>query len=198
MTSAAPPCAARRAASPAAMSSAASGCSSTAPSGPVSGSRRSGSPARPKASVPSSAKPTRRSHQPRSVRTYCRTGKASKNSLARTMAGPAGTSETCACQATGAPVEDRVVSCRAFSTGLVSTRRMSAASRKRGTTRAARKTSAISVPRPGPSSTRRTGSGAPMRRQISPAQSPISSPNIWLISGAVVKSPSVPNGSRVM
>ena len=40
--------------------------------------------------------------------------------------------------------------------------------RKRGTTRAARKTSAISVPRPGPSSTRRTGSGAPIRRQTSP------------------------------
>ena len=36
------------------------------------------------------------------------------------------------------------------------------------------------------------------RRQVGGAHSPISSPNIWLISGAVMKSPLAPNGSRVM
>ena len=73
-----------------------------------------------------------------------------------------------------------------------------AAAAKAGTTLAARKASCMSVPRPGPSSTRRMRGGAPMATQVSAAQSPINSPNIWLISGAVVKSPSTPKGSRVM
>ena len=47
----------------------------------------------------------------------------------------------------------------------------------------------ISVPRPGPSSTSANGRGRPMSRQVSTAQRPMSSPNIWLISGAVTKSP---------
>ena len=54
------------------------------------------------------------------------------------------------------------------------------------------------VPRPGPSSTSRTFSGAPISSPDGGAHSPISSPNIWLISGAVMKSPVAPNGSRVM
>ena len=66
----------------------------------------------------------------------------------------------------------------------------------RGAARAARSRSAISVPRPGPSSARITGSGRPMRCQKSTTQAPISSPKIWLISGAVMKSPAAPNGSR--
>ena len=70
--------------------------------------------------------------------------------------------------------------------------------RKAGTMWPARMTSSIMLPRPGPSSTSRTFSGAPICRQTEAAHRPISSPNIWLISGAVVKSPSVPNGSRVM
>ena len=65
-----------------------------------------------------------------------------------------------------------------------------------GITFAARSASSIIVPRPGPSSTRQTGSGESMARHAAAAQSPISSPNIWLISGAVVKSPAPPNGSR--
>ena len=64
--------------------------------------------------------------------------------------------------------------------------------------RATRSTSDISVPRPGPSSTSRAGAGAPAARQASLAQTPTSSPNIWLISGAVMKSPPAPKGSRVM
>jgi hypothetical protein len=37
-----------------------------------------------------------------------------------------------------------------------------------------------------------------MSSQACASQRPISSPNIWLISGAVVKSPAAPSGSRVM
>ena len=37
-----------------------------------------------------------------------------------------------------------------------------------------------------------------MRTQVSAHHSPINSPNIWLISGAVVKSPRTPKGSPVM
>ena len=54
--------------------------------------------------------------------------------------------------------------------------------------------SAISVPRPGPSSTSRTGAGRPIASQRSASQAPKSSPNIWEISGAVVKSPAAPSG----
>ena len=72
------------------------------------------------------------------------------------------------------------------------------AARNSGITLAARKASSIMVPRPGPSSTRRTLSGDPIARQAAAAHSPTSSPNIWLISGAVVKSPAAPSGSRVV
>src|SRR6516165_4295078 len=61
----------------------------------------------------------------------------------------------------------------------------------------ARSASAISVPRPGPSSTRSKREGAPMRAQQSAVHKPISSPNIWEISGAVTKSPAAPKGVRV-
>ena len=65
-------------------------------------------------------------------------------------------------------------------------------------TLAARSASLMSVPRPGPSSTSSAGSGAPIICHTLAAHRPISSPNIWLISGAVMKSPRIPNGSRVM
>ena len=64
--------------------------------------------------------------------------------------------------------------------------------------RVARRRSAISVPRPGPSSARVKGSGAPRSSQACARARPKSSPNIWLISGAVVKSPAAPKGSRVV
>ena len=70
------------------------------------------------------------------------------------------------------------------------------AARKSGITLAARSTSTIMVPRPGPSSTRLTSPGEPIARQVAAAHRPISSPNIWLISGEVMKSPATPNGSR--
>ena len=40
--------------------------------------------------------------------------------------------------------------------------------------------------------------GDPARIHISASHKPAISPNIWLISGAVVKSPSAPSGSRVV
>jgi hypothetical protein len=43
-----------------------------------------------------------------------------------------------------------------------------------------------------------TRSGAPIWRHTAAAQAPMSSPNIWLISGAVVKSPFTPKGSRLV
>ena len=55
----------------------------------------------------------------------------------------------------------------------------------------------INVPRPGPSSTTRTFSGEPICCHTATIHNPISSPNIWLISGAVTKSPWAPSGSRV-
>ena len=66
-----------------------------------------------------------------------------------------------------------------------------------GATLAVRRMSAIRVPRPGPSSTRRGFLGQPWSAQACTSHRPIISPNIWLISGAVVKSPAAPKGSRV-
>ena len=52
------------------------------------------------------------------------------------------------------------------------------------------------VPRPGPSSISRSSGGEPIAFHTDAAHSPSNSPNIWLTSGAVVKSPSRPSGSR--
>ena len=52
------------------------------------------------------------------------------------------------------------------------------------------------VPRPGPSSTSRSIGGDPIDFHTEAVHSPSNSPNIWLTSGAVVKSPSRPSGSR--
>jgi hypothetical protein len=65
-------------------------------------------------------------------------------------------------------------------------------------TRDTRSMSAMSVPRPGPSSASTTGSGRPIRAQLSAHHRPMSSPKIWLTSGAVMKSPVAPSGSRVV
>jgi hypothetical protein len=83
----------------------------------------------------------------------------------------------------------------ARSAGLTSTRCRSSARWKPGAGRAvARSASAIRVPRPGPSSTRRTGEGLPASSQVAAAQAPSSSPKTWLTSGAVTKSPAAPIG----
>jgi hypothetical protein len=92
----------------------------------------------------------------------------------------------------------RVSSWRRRSAGLISIRWTTSAARKAGTACAARIASCIMVPRPGPSSTSRTFSGAPINCHTDAAHRPISSPKIWLTSGAVTKSPARPSGSRVM
>ncbi len=154
------------------------------PSAAISGV---GSGLKPKARASSGPRPIRRSHQPRAVRWYWRTGRASKNSLASAIIGPPGRVSIPSCQVGAAPVSARAWAAR--STGLVSTRCRSAAARQSGAAaRRARRASAISVPRPGPSSTRRNASGRPRPCQTSAVQRPRSSPKIWLISGAVVKS----------
>ena len=132
--------------------------------------------------------------QPSRSFTNWSTGNASTNSFATAITGPSGTSSMRSCH--DAAVASSAC-CLARSTGLVSTRCTATAARKSGTARVARSASAISVPRPGPSSTKFTRAGAPIWRHTVAAQAPISSPNIWLISGAVVKSPAAPNGSRV-
>ena len=146
-------------------------------------------------------RPTSRSHQP--VSPSARTGgwAARRRIRWRRTMRRAGrhVRRPSSCQATGAPAGSSVGACALAKAGLVSTRWTRAAARKAGTTRAARSASAISVPRPGPSSTRREARAAsPCGCQASTHQRPISSPNIWLISGAVTKSPPRPKGSRVM
>ena len=79
--------------------------------------------------------------------------------------------------------------CVSRSTGLVSTSAMVMLSSSPGTRTNTRSASAISVPRPGPSSAKTTA-GSPMACHTAAAQTPSSSPNTWLISGAVTKSPS--------
>ena len=89
-----------------------------------------------------------------------------------------------------------LLSCRR--TGLISTRWRRAASTKPGMTFPALRMSAIRVPRPGPSSTRLNGAGLPSTSHAATSHTPISSPKICEISGAVMKSPCSPKGSRVM
>ncbi len=151
-----------------------------------------------KANLPSRSIPTTRSCQPSACLTAWLTGIASKNSLATMIAGPSGTSASESCQTIDTSRLPRVCFCRASSAGLVSTRCTAIARRKSGITLAARSMSSIMVPRPGPSSTRRTCGGAPIWCHTAAAHRPSSSPNIWLISGAVMKSPSLPSGSWVV
>ena len=129
---------------------------------------------------------------------YCCTGKASKNSLATNRVGAAGRVVTSSCQVACGTA----CFCAARKVGLVSTKCICAAFMKSGSTLAARKISPISVPRPGPNSTKQKSCGCPMRCHKSANHAPINSPNIWLTSGAVMKSPPssprVPKGRRCM
>ena len=136
---------------------------------------------------PPTSRPTQRSRPP----IICRIGNASKNSLATTSSGRSdGSVAMLSCQwASG-----RRSACFVRSAGLVSTRWIIGDS---AAARIARRASPASVPRPGPNSTKAASAGRPARTQTSASASPISSPNIWLISGAVMKSPSPPIGSRV-
>ena len=203
MTSAAPPSSdSRRPNSIATVSVRHSKMASSGAARTAGGSSRSkcaiGSGASVKARLPTASISTRRSCQPRSVLTACWIGSASKNSLATIMAGPRGTSLSAPCQNIGTGSCSSVFSCTACSAGLISTRCSTAASRKAGSTLAARSASFIMVPRPGPSSMTRTLPGSPICFHTAAIHSPINSPNIWLISGEVMKSPRSPSGSRVV
>ena len=153
---------------------------------------------RRRAAVVARGRPCARASRRASL-TNWRTGSASKNSLATRMAGPLGhLVDARDATRSARRVALSAFSCNARSAGLVSTRCSDSAARNSGSACAARSASAISVPRPGPSSTSRTRRG---RAHLPPDRraptAPISSPNIWLISGAVMKSPAAPSGSRV-
>ena len=110
------------------------------------------------------------------------------------IAGPLGNSSAVLCHLAATRDSCSDTRWQAAKTSLVSTRLRSIAPRKSGAIRAARKASAIKLPRPGPNSASRRGLGSPTARQTATHQRPINSPNIWLISGAVMKSPLSPNG----
>ena len=78
-------------------------------------------------------------------------------------AGPSGTSSKRSCQV-GAKPRERGCCCSARRRALISTRCSSSAAWKPGTPRVARSASAISVPRPGPSSTSAHGGGRAHRQ----------------------------------
>ena len=143
---------------------------------------------------PALARATVRSRQSSPARWNCRIGSASKNSFAMTISGPSGSSSTLATQLAAWPAS--AAAWRARSAGLRSTATIRAAARNPGSVTPARSASDSSVPRPGPSSASTSGSGRPMSDQTCAAQAPSSSPNIWLTSGAVTKSPPAPSGSR--
>ena len=108
----------------------------------------------------SSAMPTMRTCQPSRSLTNWLTGSASTNSFAIAIVGPSGhLFDAVDASAIGTLAFASVCSCSARNTGLISTRCTESAARNSGSACAARSASAISVPRPGPSSTRCTSRG---------------------------------------
>ena len=101
--------------------------------------RARGLSARPKASSPAPLSRTTRSRHWPPRRSNWRTGSASRNSLARMIAGPSGASARLARQAIGAPAVSSASYWIWASGGLVSISVTSSAARNSGTTRAARK-----------------------------------------------------------
>ncbi len=147
-------------------------------------------PARP------SVSPTCRSRQPSPSRWNWRIGRASKNSLAIRNSGASGRAAAAVdpvrrvtCQRLCLPrAQDRRGLDQVQPRGLVKPRHPARGAQRVGHQRAA--------PRP-QLGQRERAPGGPGPSRPAPAHSPINSPNIWLISGAVVKSPAAPNGSRV-
>ncbi len=139
-------------------------------------------------------KSTQRSRQAPAVasKTNCCTGRQSRNSFPIRIEGPTGTSSSRSCHEMGAPAAASLCCCTVRSVSDVSTKWTVTFFRKPGATRSARSASAMSVPRPGPSSMRRRLAGSPICRHVSQAHKPMSSPKIWEISGAVIKSPARP------
>ena len=109
-------------------------CKSSRPASSASAGSTMGPSTKAKLSS-TTAMPTRRSRQPPPRRTYCRSGSASKNSLASRIIGPPGTSASIACHAGGVAAVASVSRCRARNTGLVSTRCKRAAATNSGAIR---------------------------------------------------------------
>ena len=154
----------------------------------------SGAGRRPKASAPSSPSPTTRSAQPVGRAHELARGQAVEQLVGdqqqRRVAGQPRRARSIQRGAGARPPAARPAGARERrATSRPARARPRPGSRARAGRRAA--TSLISVPSPGPTSTSSTRAGAPMRRQVSTAQSPISSPNICETSGAVMKSPSL-------
>ena len=125
------------------------------------------------------------------------TASVSRNSLAMTIAGRRIAGGSGACQAIGDALRRQASRAGlAPASALLSTSVTVSAALNAGTSRAARSASRISVPRPGPSSMRCRRAGDPICCQTTAHHSPISSPNTWLISGAVMKSPARADGQR--
>ena len=140
--------------------------------------------------------PTSRSRQSASARWNWRIGSASKNSLATTISGPGGSSVDPAAQRGARPPSASACRAPQRRAGLDEPEpRRVAEARHRRAPRAARRASACRAP--GRARPARRDRGGPGRPRPAPAQAPMSSPNIWLISGAVTKSPAAPRGSRV-
>ncbi len=90
----------------------------------------------------------------------------------------------------------RALACSARSGWLGSISQSSAAASAAGSTFSALSASLISVPSPGPTSTRISRAGRSISLQVSAHHRPISSPNICETCGAVMKSPSAPMRGR--
>ena len=116
------------------------------------------------------------------------------NSLANTMSGPSGSASSVAYQLTGTRAS-RASLCSNHDGTCLDERDRDAVEEFRHATPGA-EASAIKVPRPGPSSATVTRVGSPIDCQTDTDHRPISSPKIWLISGAVMKSPAPPIGWR--
>ncbi len=169
-----------------------------APSEACGSTRSSGRGARPNDSSSASSSPTSRSAQPCSTRTNWRTGRQSSTSLAIRIRGTSSGRPVRLSDHRGAGAAPASASAwRARKGALGSTSQSSAAASMSGRSRKAFRASQIRVPSPGPTSARTSRAGRPIRVQVSPAQRPISSPNICDTRGAVMKSPSAPSRGRV-
>ena len=185
--------AARRAPTASASCPRAGEISAMAPSAAVpaqAGTRRSstGSGARPSPRLPSWSSPITRSCHLPPRRSSCRIAMASKNSLAMSSIGPGGTVVEGGMPGVGcrrAPASGAGPAMR----GLFRRDGIRKAASKAGAMRQVRRRSAISVPRPGPSSTRRTGRGRPIASRSASTRRRSARRTSGEISGAVMKSP---------
>ena len=110
--------------------------------------------------------PTMRSHQPRAVYTNWRIGSASKNSLASRNSGRSASDSSNCVQPSGLAARARLSAfsaCDAAAPRLVSTSTLRARREIPASRFAARSTSAIKVPRPGPEFDQPAGAGCPDR-----------------------------------